>query len=365
MSRPTRAIIDLDALLHNLSHLKQQQPGKLVIAVIKANAYGHGSVQCAKVLAPHADKLAVAFIEEALTLLDAGVRSPIVVLEGPQAFTDSVGSELADECAECIEWVIHDARQMEWLRRTRRKIRIWLKINIGMNRLGFAVGSLAVLLESIQSLPHLVLQGVITHYASADEPNAKLHQQQLAIVQELRQQFSGVVFSCANSAGIFGSEVGVGDWLRPGIALYGASPFADRSGASIGLRPVMRLVSEIIAVRTLEAGESVGYGGNWSALRKTRMGVIPIGYADGFLRSLSPGCHVMLNGCRVPLVGRISMDMIAVDVTDAGDVKVGDEVELWGGGISVDEQAAVARTIGYELLAGLGERIARVYLQGQ
>ncbi len=357
MSRPTRAIVDLAALRGNLERIRSLHPGRGVIAVVKANAYGHGLLPCASELAAGADGLAVAIVEEALPLLKAGFSCPLLVLEGPQH-----PSDLRAGVAP-VEWVVHENHQIDWLRGCRSPVNIWLKVNIGMNRLGLPPESLIKTLAAVESIPGVALRGIITHYACADEAESVDHRAQLNAVARLRAQFPALRFSCANSAAAFGSADGVGDGIRPGIALYGASPFAGRDAASLGLRPVMRLVSQIMALRTIGVGQSIGYGATWRAQRETRMGVIPIGYADGFMRRLSPGAEVVIAERRVPLVGRVSMDMVTVDLTDLPAVGIGSEVELWGSGVTVDEQAEKAGTLGYELLSGLSERVEREYLK--
>lgn len=357
MSRPTFAQIDLDAIRHNLAVLRRQVPGRSFMAVIKANAYGHGAIPVARALADCTEKFAVAIAEEALELRAVGSLPPIVILEGPMEPSDFLH---AFEGLQ-IEWVIHSPAQWAWLLTLGRPSRVWIKINIGMNRLGFPPEALPELLNSLGAHPRIALQGIVTHFSNADEPASLSHHQQLQVLETLRRQHPHLVYSCANSAASLGAEPGIGDWLRPGIALYGASPFLDRSAVSLGLRAAMCLQSRLISCRPLQPGDTVGYGASWRATSSGRMGVIPMGYADGLPRALSSAGVVLVRGQRVGMIGRVSMDMIAIDLSSVPDAEVGDIVEIWGSQVAVDEQAARAGTLGYELLASMGERVPRGY----
>jgi alanine racemase len=349
------ASIDTRALRHNLGVIREWAPGSRVMAVIKANAYGHGLVAVARAL-EGADAFAVARVDEGLTLRQAGVLTRTVLLEG---VFDRAQLEAAAVAG--FELVVHTAEQIELLRSAPRgkKFTVWLKLDTGMNRLGFkgpAFEAARVALSELASVRSPV--NLFTHLASADTPETGATAGQLA-------QFSAVTAflegerSIANSAGLLGFTDAQADWVRPGLLLYGASPFPGTIGPDYGLRPVMTLHSHVIAVKDLDAGEHVGYGGAWVARRPTRLAVAAVGYGDGYPRSLASGSPVLVNAQRAPLAGRVSMDMIGIDVTDLGEVpRLGDPVILWGDGLPVEEIAVWADTIPYELLCGISQRVA-------
>jgi alanine racemase len=355
VSRLIRAVIDTGALRANLRALRGFAPQARVVAVVKANAYGHGLVHTALALA-EADAFGVARLEEGIVLRDAGIKQPIVLLEG--IFTSE---ELADAARSSFDLVVHDAQQIELLEEARsvHPFVLWLKIDTGMNRLGFRPEEFAATLERLQRLkvPPREIR-LMTHLARADERNDPMTREQL---QRFKAAIRGHQFptSIGNSAGILGWPEAHGVWIRPGIALYGVSPFADTSGSSFGLRPVMTLETTVIAVRRVARGEAVGYGAAWRAERDTTIAILAGGYGDCLPRSLGNGSPVLINGQRAPLVGRVSMDMIAADVAGIADVRVGSRGVLWGAGLCVEETAKHAGTIPYELLCGVRERVAR------
>ena len=363
MPRPAEALIDLDALRHNYALAAQRAGAARAMAVIKADGYGHGLPQVARALHGHAPQFAVASLEEALRIREAGVTEPVVLLQGVHAPDDW---RLAAEHG--FQPVLHCAEQCDALQQksmalaAQGGVLVWLKVNIGMNRLGFPVDALASQIARLHALPGVILRGIISHFACADEPEHPLTEHQLEQIQTLRRTWPDLLFSAANSAAHF-RDAGDAcfDWTRPGIMLYGASPFEHRSAAELGLRPVMSLRSAVIAVRDLPAGASVGYGAAWVAQRSARMAVVAMGYADGYPRHAPSGTPVWVLGQRVPLMGRVSMDMLAVDVTAHPDVGVGAPVELWGQHVPVDEVATCAGTIGYELLTGVTARVPRRY----
>lgn len=322
------------------------------MAVVKANAYGHGLVATALCLAD-ADAFAVARLDEALALRSAGVRKPIVLLEG--VFD---ADQLHEAARHNLEIVVHEREQLELLERAPAAHRfvVWLKIDTGMNRLGFRSGQVDAALKSLASLGERLFElRLMTHFASADE-HSPLAVQQLALFAELTRG-RNLVRSLANSAGVFDWPAAHADWVRPGLALYGVSPFSERVGSALGLVPAMRLVSTVIAVRDVPAGETVGYGGTWRAVRDSRVAILAGGYGDGLPRSLPNGTPVLVRGERAALAGRVSMDMIAVDVTSIDGVTVGDPALLWGSELPVEEIAAHAGTISYELLCGVSQRV--------
>ena len=353
MSRLIRAVIDTHALRHNLSIVRARAGSARVMAVVKANAYGHGLVPTALALA-EADAFAVARLEEGLALRAAGITRPIVLLEG--VFT---ATQLQEAAHHGLELVVHDALQIELLEQMRatHRLVLWIKIDTGMNRLGFPAAEFAAALERVRRLTPAPLEiRLLTHLACANERDDGRTQAQLA---SFRQATHGLKYavSIANSAGLFGAVPLGCDWVRPGLALYGACPFTDCAATDLGLKPVMTLASSVIAVRRVARGESVGYGGAWVAVRDSLIAIIAAGYGDGLHRSLAGGTPVLVDGERAPLAGRVSMDMMAVDVSGLRAVHVGTPAVLWGPGLPVDEVARHAGTIPYELLCSVSQRV--------
>jgi alanine racemase len=347
------ARIDSQALRANLLLLKQRAKGARILAVIKANAYGHGLVPVALALGG-ADGFAVARIEEAAALRAAGIVQPIVLLEGVIN-----GGQLAEAARLQLEMVVHDQVQIALLEQFRgaHRFSLWLKVDTGMNRLGVRPEAFAASwarLLALRSPPLLVR--VMTHLACADERGSGYTVEQLQRFAPLVQGL-GAELSIANSAALLARPDSHMQWVRPGLALYGVSPFAGETGASLGLKPVMTLMSTVIAVREVPRGEHVGYGASWRALRATRLAILAGGYGDGLLRSLPSGSPIQLAGRSAPIVGRVSMDMIAVDVTDLPTVQPGDQAQLWGAQLPVEQLAAAAGTIPYELLCGVSQRV--------
>ena len=333
--------------------MRELAPGCRVLAVIKANAYGHGIVTAAEALAG-ADAFAVARIDEALLLREAGSRSRIVLLAG---VADADELELA--ARHQLELLVHQAGQLALLQAWRgtHRFRVWLKIDSGMGRLGFrpaeagqAYATLAACVSVMQP-PHLV-----THLAEAEQRGNERTRAQIELFKRVTAGLAGER-SIANSAGLLAWPDSQADWVRPGIMLYGISPFADAIGADLGLRPVMTLETRVIAIRDLEAGERVGYGGEWTAPRRARIAIAAAGYGDGYPRSAANGTPVQVNGMPAEIVGRVSMDMLAVDVSDVLAVSVGDPVQLWGPAVPVERVAARAGTIGYELTCRVSRRV--------
>jgi alanine racemase len=348
-----RAEVSATALRGNLARIRAVAPASRVMAVVKANAYGHGLVTTVLCLAD-ADAFAVARLQEALVLRGAGVKRPIVLLEG--VFD---AEQLAEARRLDLEIVVHGAEQLDLLAAAPagHGHTLWLKVDTGMNRLGFRPEQVEAALGRIAALgPRVHELRLLTHFASADDSDSSLTAAQVARFDALFGS-RGQVRSLCNSAGIFAQPAAQADWVRPGLALYGVSPFPELLGAELGLTPAMRLVSTVIAVRDVLQGESVGYGEAWRAARNTRVAIVAAGYGDGLPRSLPSGTPVLVNGRRAGLVGRVSMDMIAVDVTEAGDVRVGDAAILWGPELPVEEIAAWAGTIPYELLCGVSQRV--------
>jgi alanine racemase len=349
------ATVDTGALRHNLRAVRQWAPKSRVMAVIKANAYGHGLVAVARAL-QSTDAFAVARVDEGLTLREAGINTPTVLLEGV------FDREQLDAAAAAeFELVVHTQEQIELLRAAApgHRFKVWLKLDTGMNRLGFkgtAFGDAHAALSVLPAVRSPV--NLFTHLASADEPELSTTADQLARFAAATRSMPGER-SIANSAGMLSFSEAQGDWVRPGLLLYGVSPNEGAIGADYGLRPVMTLHSHVIAIKNLVAGEQVGYGGHWTAARPTRLAVAAVGYGDGYPRNLGSGAPVLVNGERAGLAGRVSMDMIGIDVTDLKQApQLGDPVILWGAGLPVEEIAVWAETIPYELLCGISQRVA-------
>jgi alanine racemase len=351
-----RAVVDSAALRHNLATVRRQAPAARVMAVVKANAYGHGSLVAAKALAG-ADAFAVARLEEGIQLREAGLGHRILLLEG---VFDAV--QLAAAARHSFELVVHSPLQLALLEAWggERRFTTWLKVDTGMHRLGFSIGEFPSAYARLTACRAVAGDPVLmTHLASADDRRIPTTAAQLEVFARLTQGLPGER-SIANSAGLFGwpgARGAAGDWVRPGLALYGASPFPVGDGASMGLRPAMTLLSQVIAVKDVPAGGRVGYGGAWEAARDTRLAIIAAGYADGYPRNTATGCPVLVNGHLAPLVGRVSMDMVTVDVTGLAAVAPGDPAVLWGDGVPVETVAAQAGTIPYELLCGVSQRV--------
>ena len=353
--RQTIATIDLAAIRHNFSQMAQLAPDSHTIAVIKADAYGHGAEQVAKALADDVDAFAVAFIDEALLLRQQGVEQPILLLEGAMSMEDM---RLAKQHGFWV--MLHQSAHFDWLAAlpSVQQPKIWIKIDTGMHRLGIPVEQAASLLTANQTL--LDADTVLcSHLACGDEPDNPLNQQQISRLRQLSEQF-GLALSVANSAGIANWPDSHGLWNRLGIALYG---FAQPANQALNLVPAMTLRAPIIALRTIEAGESVGYAQTWRANRTTRIATVAIGYADGYPRHAQPGTPALLHRQRVPLVGRVSMDMLTFDVSDVAEVQLGDTLELWGKNLSAEEVAGHASTISYELVTRMAMRVKRQFTE--
>lgn len=353
MPRPIQAHIDLSALQNNLRVARRQAPSR-IMAVIKANAYGHGLLRVAEALS-EAEGLAMLDIRDAMAIREAGSRQTILLLEG--FFT-------ADDLPLLAEYeltsVIHSTQQLAMLDAypRRKTLQVWLKINTGMNRLGFTPEQVPAVMEKLRSHPAVGEVTLMTHFSHADEPEG---------IAEQLDRFKGLTAvyraprSLANSAALLRYPSTHSEWVRPGIMLYGASPFADTSAQQFGLRPVMTLSSEIISVRELKTGDRVGYAGLFRADRPMRIGTVACGYADGYPRHAPTGTPILVNGQRTSTLGRVSMDMLSVDLSAVPNADVGSRVTLWGGGMPVEEVAASAGTVSYELMCALTARVPIKY----
>ena len=352
--RPIAASISRSALLHNLGVAKRRAPGTAVWAVVKANAYGHGLARTVAAL-ESADGFALLELDLAARLRDAGIGKPVLLIEG---FFDA--GELETFSARGLIAVVHDAEQLRMLEtaKLRAPVDVYLKINTGMNRLGFSIANAAGALQRLRNCAGVGAITLMTHFADADgERGVGEQMQRLAaagIGRELPRSF-------ANSAALLRYPETHGDWVRPGIMLYGCSPFPDESAASLGLKPAMTLKSHLVAVQELRPGDRIGYGGTFTADAAMRIGIVACGYADGYPRH-APGFDdrstpLLVAGKRTRTLGRVSMDMLYADLSAIPEASVGTEVTLWGEGLSADEVAAAAGTVSYELLCALAERV--------
>ncbi len=356
MQPATTATIDLAALRHNLARVRAAAPGCRVATALKANAYGHGLLRAARAL-DNADAFAVARCDEALALREAGIGKPIVVLEG------FLQPEEIERCVQHqLQATIHHESQVRMLELVKldRPINLWLKIDTGMHRLGFSPQQVPSALARLAACPNAAPNPrLMSHLAKADDRDDPYTHYQLDTFKAAIQGKGGER-SLANSGGILGWPETHFDWVRPGIMLYGCSPFNQGVGADVGLRPVMTLASRLIAINHYAAGEAIGYSGVWRCPRDSRIGVVAIGYGDGYPRHAPSGTPVWVNGQRVPLVGRVSMDLITVDLSDLPAAQVGDPVVLWGRDLPAEEIAAKVGTITYELFCKVTPRVVVV-----
>ncbi len=357
MSRRPLAQINTSALLHNVQIIRELAPNCKILAVLKANAYGHGLLAVAAQL-KDAHAFGVARIDEALMLRAGGIVKPIVLLEG---FFHA--DELSQIVASNLQVVVHHVAQVEALLKAELEspIHVWLKVDSGMHRLGLAPEDFAEIYKKLSESPN-VLQPMrlMTHFACADEPDHPATLQQLALFKQTIGDARGEI-SIANSAGVVGWPQSHGDWIRPGLALYGVSPMTAGRATQHRLRPMMTFSSSVIAVRPVKKGEAVGYGATWIAPRDTRLAIVAIGYGDGYPRNAPCGTPVLINGTRYPIVGRVSMDMTTVDIGDA-DIEHGAQVVLWGEQLPVEEIAELVQTIPYELLCNITSRVQFRYI---
>jgi len=367
MTRAAHAVINLSALQHNLQRAKTAAPRSQQFSIIKANGYGHGLVQVAQAL-KESDGFGVASVEEALELKAAEIAQPILLLEG---FFHA--DELEQIQQNDLQIVVHHEQQLVALETLSAKhtlhqklITVWLKVDTGMHRLGFDPDVVPEIVQRLMACD-IVNKPIrmMTHLANADDMRNKTTQQQIELFKTILVDESvneNIERSIANSAGILGWMGSYSDLARPGILLYGVSPFLKETGAIRGLLPVMTLCSELIAVKQCRKGDAVGYGGDWVCPEDMLVGVVGIGYGDGYPRHAKEGTEVLVNGKRVPLVGRVSMDMICVDLREYPEAKIGSEVVLWGEGLPAEEVAESASTIAYDLFCGVTARVPREYI---
>jgi alanine racemase len=351
--RPLVARISLDALANNLRVARQHAGNAKVFAIVKANAYGHGLTRALRAFS-NADGFGVLTVDEAANLRQMGIDKPILLLEG---FFQRV--ELSAVVELGLAPVLHSPEQLAMLawQSFSSPVDVFVKFNSGMNRLGFPLDQFDQVMVRVRSLNNLKSITLMTHFATADDERGAAWQGEpfLGKVAD-----SGLPLSLANSASLLRYPQFNADWVRPGIMLYGASPFTDVSADLLGLKPAMTLQSEIIAVQNLKAGEGLGYGLIWHADKPMRVGVVACGYGDGYPRHAPSGTPVLVNGRHTHTIGRVSMDMLFVDLSELPDAGVGSTVTLWGNGLPVEGVARTAGTISYELLCALAPRVAVV-----
>lgn len=355
MSRTTVATIHMGALRHNLARVRALAGSAKVMAVVKADAYGHGLERVARALDGEAEAFAVAAIGDGLRLRAAGHRQRIVVLSGPDT-----PSDIAEMQRLRLEALIHHDAQLPWLARAdtaRGPLRVWIKVDTGMHRLGFAPERAREVHAAVSAMPVIDPDvGLMTHFASSEEFQGRDTALQIARFKEATRGLGGPR-AMSNSAAVLGWPDARGDWVRTGGLLYGLSVVEGRSGSDFGFRPAMSLTTRLVAINHLTQGDRVGYNGTYVCPEDMPVGVAAIGYGDGYPRSAAPGTPVLVNGRVAPLVGRVSMDLITIDLRGVPDARVGDRVTLWGEGLPVETVAASAGTISYDLTCGMTRRV--------
>lgn len=357
MTRPTNLKIDTEALLHNLQVVKEQASKQQVIVMVKANAYGCGIDKVVSTYKGQVYAFGVACMEEALAVRASSANDECILFQGVFSF-----EELEQAYHHNLQIVIHQQRQLDWLLQTpcSHKVRVWVKLNTGMHRLGFLEQDVASVMHKLQNCPWVEKPiGMMTHLACADEVASENNVKQLSNFARITGAYPDALQSVANSAAILAHPATHADVVRAGLMLYGVSPFNDKSARDLGLQPVMHFLSRVTEIHDYPANAAVGYSGTWESAKPSRIGVVPVGYADGYPRCIKAGTKVWVAGNIVPIVGRISMDMLTIDLTSCKKVPIGAEVELWGQHISVDEVAIAAGTIGHEIIARIGNRVIR------
>ena len=353
MTRPLRVRIKLSALRHNLNRVRMAAPESRVMAVVKANGYGHGLERVATALAD-VDGFGVACLEEAIRLREAGISRPITLLEG---FYEA--AEIAEIARLHLDIVVHHEQQLAVLERRQATppLRVWLKIDSGMHRLGFPADQAASAYARLKACDRIEAVGLFSHLAAADDRRSAYTRRQLEQFIEVTRAMQGAR-SLANSGAILAWPDTHFDWVRPGLMLYGISPFAGGVAADEGLQPVMTLTSRLIAINHCKRQDAIGYGHAWVCPQDMPVGIVAAGYGDGYPRHAVSGTTVLLNGRQAQIIGRVSMDMLSIDLRAHPDARVGDEVVLWGDGLPVEEVAHHASTIPYQLVCAVAPRVA-------
>ena len=353
--RQATVYIDQEALQYNLNRVKQLAPQAKIVSMVKANAYGHGIKECLEALSS-TDAFGVACLEEALEIRALGYQQPITLIEG--IFS---ADEMAIVIEKNFEIVVHQQAQLDWLNMHKdayiaKGLKIWVKLNSGMNRLGFKIPEIINIINTLKADGFTCVLAM--HFANADAENHPLNEQQKNQFLDVKEACDPIMASCCNSAAIFKWPELNFDFVRPGIMLYGASPFADKSVHELDIQPVMTFTAEIIALNHIQTGESVGYGSTFIAENEMDIAIVSIGYGDGYPRAFPKQNYVAIDGQTTPVIGRVAMDMIAIDNTDL-NAPLGKTIELWGKNRLVDDVAEANGTIGYELLCRMSNRPVR------
>lgn len=352
--------IDLNALRHNLSQVKSYAPGTKVLAMLKANAYGHGQTVCALAL-KEADAFGVARIEEAIALRQAHITQPIVLMGGVTA-----ADELEIVESYHLDFVVHDQTQLDLLDAYEgaHTFSVWLKIDTGLHRLGFSPEEAGQAYQHLKNHPKVSQPfKIMTHLIAPEKCEQPFTSDQLALFHEVTDSWPEEK-SIAKSAAIMAWPQTHADWVRPGIMLYGISPFIEKTALDLGLKPVMTLKSQIIRINECKQGENLGYGGHWRCPRDMRIAIVAVGYADGYPRHIQDYAPVLVNDQRCAVVARVAMDLLMVDLSQAPDAVIGDTVTLWGAGLPIEQVALAAQTISYTLTTAVSGRVKRILIDG-
>jgi alanine racemase len=358
--RPTVLHIDRQALLHNFCTISQLAPQSKIIAMVKSNAYGCGLEYVVQALSNYVYAFGVACVAEAMAIRSWGIQDQCVIFQGPHQ-----PHEWQLAAQNNFEVVLHHHEQLKWLVQTPllKPVKIWIKVNTGMHRLGFPMSDLFAVENQIRNCPWVDPEiGLMTHFACADEPMHPLNQKQIQNWKSISTNWQGPISSC-NSAAIWSFQEHHGTHIRPGLSLYGVSPFDDKTFMDLNLKPVMRYSSAIMTIWDYPAGASIGYGATFTTQRPSKIGIVAVGYGDGYPRHIKEGTSVWINAQLAPIVGKISMDMMAIDLTDCTGVKFGDIVELWGENLPIEKISKQAGTIPYEIMcqACPRERLLELY----
>ena len=363
--RRAKIQIDLAALKHNAVIAKKMANGARIMSAIKANAYGHGILEAANALKGVVDEFAVASIDDVINIREnsSAKNIPITVLSGFYS-----ADEIPIAIEKNVSLTVYDTHQIDILlnydfSKSHEQINIWLKVDTGMSRLGLAPTELDEYIIILERNEHVCIRGIMSHFANADKPEHELNHHQLDTFQQLRQRYEQKdwQWSLANSAALLAMSDAAYNWVRPGIMLYGSSPFANRNVAEFDLHPVMTFSSEVISIKKIKKDQAIGYGSTWTAEKDTQVAVVACGYGDGYPRGIKSNTPVLVAGQKTRILGRVSMDLIVIEVTDI-TVQIGSKVVFWGDGLSIDEVALAANTISYELLCNITARVEREYI---
>lgn len=356
MTRNTFMHVDPSGIEHNLNRVKQLAPHSHITAMVKANAYGCGLNKVIPIFCGQVEALGVACINEAVVIRQLGYDMPIILFQGTFSAEEY---SLIDQYR--FELVIHSEHQLQQFLHYKfaKPIQCWLKVDTGMHRLGIALEDVENAVKRLKDSANVTKPiGIMSHFACADVPGHALNTYQRTQFDTIHSMLgSDFIYSLSNSAAIISQPSAHYDMVRPGIMLYGGSPIKNKMAAELGLKPVTSFYSQIMSIKKISAGESVGYGAIWAAKRQSKIAVVAAGYGDGYPRHISPEAYVAVDNQTAPIVGRISMDMLVIDVTELSRISIGDKVELWGAQVPIDQVANWAGTISYELLCQFQQRV--------